>query len=139
MPLLKLWDSYTREQVHDIFSPETAFTPQAGTWGLHGIVRVPERPGTQVFLVTFGQKRGSHLFDESVTDDGVLTWQSQPSQTLTESRIQDFMQHDDRTDSTYLFLRTRDGLPYTYCGTLGYLAHDTEREKPVHFQWQLLD
>lgn len=90
-------------------------------------------------LVTFGQKQGSHLFDESVTDDGILTWQSQPSQTLTESRIQDFMQHDDRTDSIYLFLRTRDDFPHTYCGTLGYLAHDTEREKPVHFQWQLLD
>jgi Protein NO VEIN, C-terminal len=25
------------------------------------------------------------------------------------------------------------------CGVLGYLAHDEERENPVHFQWQLLD
>jgi hypothetical protein len=139
MATLTLWDSYTREQVHGIFSPDTTFTPQAGTWGLQGIVRVPERAGSYVFLVTFGKKQGAHSFDESITDDGVLTWQSQPSQTLTDARIQDFIHHDDRTDSIYLFLRTRADLPYTYCGTVGYLAHDTDREQPVHFQWQLLD
>jgi len=34
MPLLKLHDNYTREEVHNIFSPETIFIPQTGTWGL---------------------------------------------------------------------------------------------------------
>jgi hypothetical protein len=80
VPILNLWDSYTREDVHDIFSPGTPFTPQRGTWGLHGIVQIPERPLSYVFFVTYGQEQAGHAFDESITEDGVLTWQSQPSQ-----------------------------------------------------------
>jgi hypothetical protein len=100
---------------------------------------VPDRPGSYVFFVTFGQIQGEHKFDESITDSGVLTWQSQPRQRLSTPTIQQFIHHDDRTDNIYLFLRTRLDSPYTYCGTLGYLAHDLEREQPVHFQWQLMD
>lgn len=75
---LHLWHDYTREEVHGIFSPNTKFTPQAGTWGLQGIVRVSARPGDWVFFVTFGKEQGEHVFDESITTDGVLSWQSQP-------------------------------------------------------------
>ena len=94
MPTLFVGGTYTREEVHDIFSPATTFTPSAGTWGLAGIVRVPERPGDFVFFVTLGQQQGDHAFDESINVDGVLTWQSQPSQTLTERRIVEFINHE---------------------------------------------
>jgi hypothetical protein len=53
--------------------------------------------------------------------------------------IQELISHDDRTDAIHLFLRTRTNTDYTYCGVLGYLVHDEDREEPVHFQWQLLD
>jgi hypothetical protein len=89
--------------------------------------------------VTFGQSQGDFEFDESITDDGVLTWQSQPKQRLLDATVQDLIHHDDQIDSIYLFLRTRTDRAYTYCGALGYLVHDEEREQPVHFQWQLLD
>jgi hypothetical protein len=45
MPELVLYDHYSREDVHAIFSPDTVFTPQAGTWGLQGVVPIPDRPG----------------------------------------------------------------------------------------------
>lgn len=89
--------------------------------------------------MTFGKAQGAHTFDESVTEDGVLPWQSQPRQRLADATIQEFIQHDDRKNSIYLFLRTRNSGPYTYCGTLGNLSHDSEREMPVHFQWQLME
>jgi hypothetical protein len=92
-----------------------------------------------VFFVTFGRSQGDFTFDESITDDGVLTWQSQPHQLLADSTIQDLIHHDDRIDAIYLFLRTRNRVPYTYCGTLGYLDHDREREQPVYFHWQLMN
>jgi hypothetical protein len=139
MRSLTLWEDYNREEIHDIFSPDTAFQPQTGSWGLWGIVKVPDRPGDYVFMVTFGRSQGSHVFDESITDEGVLTWQSQPSQRLTESRIIDFIHHDERVNTIYLFLRTRDTNPYTYLGPIGYLTHDSTREAPVYFQWQLLE
>ena len=137
MKQLSLYKDYIREDVHDIFAPDTPFTPQTGSWGLHGIVKIPNRPGDFVFFVTYGQRQGEHVFDEGITEDGVLSWQSQPRQSLTNSQIQQFITHDDLTHSIYLFLRTTKDSIYTYLGRLKYLSHDSERENPVYFQWQI--
>ncbi len=139
MKTLRLWELYSRRDVHSIFSPDTKFTPQSGTWGLQGIVRVPGREGDFVFFVTFGKSQGEHLFDESITADGVLSWQSQPSQGFESEIIRALINHDERINNIHLFLRGKSGDEYGYFGTLGYLTHDTQREKPVHFQWQLMD
>jgi hypothetical protein len=136
---LKLYEDYLREEVHDIFAPDVPFTPQAGTWGLQGIVAIPDRPGDYVFFVTLGQRQGEHVFDEGITEDGVLSWQSQPQQDLHDRRIRDFIDHDELKNSIYLFFRTNSRTRYTYLGRLKYLSHDTERQNPVYFQWQLLD
>lgn len=139
MTTLTRWSDYSREDVHSIFSPNTTFTPQAGTWGLQGIVRIPEREGDWVFFVTFGQQQGIHAFDESITDEGVLSWQSQPSQRLDDKIIRALIGHDERVNTIHLFLRTNKRSKYTYLGKLGYQTHDKNREAPVYFQWQLLD
>jgi hypothetical protein len=139
MKTLKLWNFYSRKDVHQIFSPDTRFTPQSGTWGLQGIIKVPDRDGDFVFFVTFGKSQGEHTFDESITADGVLSWQSQPSQSFQSEMIQSFINHDERLNNIHLFLRANSKDEYGYFGTLGYLTHDTQREKPVHFQWQLMD
>jgi hypothetical protein len=139
MKSLELWSEYTREEIHSIFSPDTTFTPQAGTWGILGMIRVPDRQGDWVFLVSLGNQQGEHVFDESITVDGVLSWQSQPRLDLASDAIQSLINHDDRVNNIHLFLRSRKSNPYGYFGCLGYLTHDTEREKPVYFQWQMLD
>ncbi|MBK1726720.1 DUF3427 domain-containing protein [Halorhodospira neutriphila] len=139
MPELKLYAHYDRRSVHSIFSPYTNFTPQAGTWGLQGIIAIPDRPGDFVFFVTFGQAQGDHVFDEGITRDGVLTWQSQPQQTLKSDVIRKLIAHDETKNTIHLFLRTSERRSYTYLGRLKYLSHDASREKPVYFQWQLLD
>lgn len=139
MKSLELWSEYTRKEIHSIFSPDTPFTPQAGTWGLHGMIRVPGRQNDWVFLVSLGNQQGEHIFDESITVDGVLSWQSQPRLDLVSDAIKSLINHDDRVNNIHLFLRTKKSNPYAYFGCLGYLTHDTEREKPVYFQWQVLD
>lgn len=137
--MLKLGAHYEREDVHNIFSPHTEFKPQRGQWGVHGAISIPNRQGDYVFFVTFGQKQADHEFDEYITEQGVLSWQSQPSQTLDEKRIQEWITHDPNVNNIHLFLRTKPRTPYQYFGRLGYLTHDTTREKPVYFQWELLD
>jgi hypothetical protein len=139
MKILRVGDFYNRRDVHGIFSPDTIFTPQAGTWGLQGIVSIPKREGDWVFLVTLGQTQGDHAFDESITTDGVLSWQSQPRQGLENETIKSLIAHDERINNIHLFLRSKAGADYGYFGNLGYLTHDTQRERPVHFQWQLMD
>lgn len=141
---LKLFNSYSRKDVHDIFDPKSPFTPQAGTWGLHGIVKIPKTAKDYVFFVTYGQQQGNHIFDESITEDGVLSWQSQPAQSFDSPDIKNFINHDSAKNNIYLFLRngSKDGnvaKKYTYLGKLAYLNHDKDRIKPVHFQWQLMD
>ena len=139
MKNLKLWEEYTREEIHFIFSPDTKFTPQAGTWGIHGMIKIPDREGDWVFLVTLGNQQGDHIFDESITEDGVLSWQSQPRYDFSSDAIKSLINHDDRVNNIHLFLRAKRNSPYGYFGRLGYLTHDTERQKPVYFQWQILD
>lgn len=139
MKVLKLWESYTREEIHGIFSPETPFTPQAGTWGLHGMIKIPDREGDWVFLVTLGNQQGEHVFDESITKDGVLSWQSQPRLDFSSDAIKSLINHDDQVNNIHLFLRSNKKSSYGYFGRLGYLTHDADRQNPVYFQWQILD
>jgi len=139
MRTLELWSEYSREEVHSIFSPDTDFVPQAGTWGIQGMVRVPDRKNDWVFFVTFGKEQGEHTFDESITEDGVLSWQSQPRYELDSDVIKALINHDESVGNIHLFLRTNKSSKYGYFGKLKYLTHDTEREKPVYFQWQILN
>ena len=140
---LRLFEDYSRSEVHDIFAPNIPFTPGAGAWGMSGIIE--HQPGEFVLFVTFGREQGEHRFEEGVTADGVVTWQSQPNQTLADPQIQRLIAHDPERANVRLFLRTRDRasggapMPYTYLGRLAYLMHDAERERPVHFQWQLIE
>jgi len=141
---LALYEDYTREDVHDVFHPTSLFVPQAGLWGMSGLIEIPGRLGDFVFLVTFGRTQGDHEFDEGISTEGVLRWQSQPSQGLDDVRVQRLIGHDPDRNSVHLFLRTaarRDGMPapYTYLGPLRYDGHDRERSRPVHFRWVLLD
>ncbi|WHY30097.1 DUF3427 domain-containing protein [Bacillus wiedmannii] len=146
MKKLELLDQYTREDIYNIFDGVTPFTPGAGTWGIHGIVKIPDRPREYVFFVTFGQDKLGQEFKESITEKGVLTWQSQKKQGLKHPQILDFISHDHQKQNIYLFLRirkinpkTNKTEPFTYMGRLAYLAHDLEKEHPVLFKWQLLD
>jgi hypothetical protein len=136
---LNKYNKYDRKAIHDIFSPHTTFQPSRGTWGLQGIVKVPNRLKDYVFMVTFEQSPVQYNFDESVTNTGILTWQSQPQQHLEERRILNFINHDHEKDNIYLFLRTNKKSLYTYLGKLAYLSHNPKSEKPVHFKWQILD
>lgn len=138
-PLVK-YGSYTRKEVRDIFSPQTEYVPGAGSWGLKGLIRIPERPNDFVFFVTYGRRQGDHTFDESITEDGILTWQSQPRQKLSSPTMQQLINHNHLQNNIYLFLRTSSkNLTYTYLGRLAYVEHDSEREQPVYFKWQILD
>jgi len=136
---LELGNKFTRKEIHSIFSPDTKFSPGAGYWGIQGMIKVPAREGDWVFIVTIGQHQGDHFFDESITEDGVLSWQSQPRLNLSSDTIKSLINHDDRINNIYLFFREKKDEPYKYLGRLGYLTHDSERENPVYFQWQLLD
>ena len=92
-----------------------------------------------MFFVTFGQKQAEHEFDEAVYENGMLRWQSQPHQTLADPTVQRLIAHNHLENDILLFLRTTTRGPYVFMGFLKYVNHDLERERPVHFHWQILD
>ena len=139
MTRLSLGHEYTRQEVHKFFGGNTNFSRGSGTWGNHGMLRTEQDNLSWVFYVTLGQKQGAHQFDEGVSDQGVLTWQSQPSLALDNKKILDLINFDQDEHNIYLFIRRNGKEDYRYLGRLGYLAHNPDIEKPVYFEWQLLD
>jgi hypothetical protein len=135
--MLTLYQQYSRSEVQRLFDKDYNFQASRGTWGLQGVVRVPNRPNDWVFFVSYGQSQSGHSFDEGITPEGVLTWQSQPSQGLLDARVQQWITQDTNVDRIYLFLRPNKKSDYYYLGNLSYITHDTEREKPVWFQFQI--
>jgi hypothetical protein len=135
---LVLFKEYSREEVHDIFSPETKFTKSTGTWGLQGIVNIS---GTKdyVFFVTYGQSQSGHEFVEGIDENGFLEWQSQPQQDFDNKHVINFINHDENTNDIHLFLRSNKLDKYKYMGLLKYIDHNREKTKPVYFKWQLLN
>ncbi len=92
-----------------------------------------------VLFVNFTQHYTT-VFDESISLDGVLTWQSQPSQDLNSTVIQELIAHEELGGKIYFFLqphKTNTKSYYYYMGELVYKAHDEQKLKPVHFKWVL--
>ncbi len=132
------YKSYDREAVAAALEPAYHFKPQVGSWGISGIVRFGSGPN-YAFFVSFGQKQADHEFDEAVYDNGIVRWQSQPQQKLSDPVIQSLIAHDHLRHDIILFLRTSRGVPYVFLGFLKYVNHDAEREQPVNFHWEILD
>jgi len=125
------YETYNREEIHDIFDPYTVFF--SGSWGMHRMIKIPDREHDYVFLVTLGIK--SHL-----SEDGILTWQS-PNKLFKNEHIQNLINHNHLIDNIYLFLTNNSKPPFkfVYLGRLAYVSHDIEMENPVYFKWQILD
>lgn len=136
---LTRYNKYSREDLHNLSGIDKEFKKGSGKWGLQGIVQIPDTKNDFVFFVTFGHEEGGHIFQEGIDKNGVLTWQSQPQQMLHHKRIKEFINHNPGESNIYLLLRTHKSYDYTYLGLLEYLSHDNKREKPVWFQWQIID
>ena len=102
-------------------------------------MKIPDNDLGYVFFVTFGQIIGDHTFDEWITEDGFLSWQSQPRQKLLSPVIQQLIRLNHPADAIHLFLRTQKRDLYRYYGRLSYEKHDPRKERPVYFLWRLLD
>lgn len=130
---------YTREEVNKIFAPEIEYTGH-GTWGQHGFINIKSSPNDFIFYVNLTGSNFDYEFDEYITEDGVLTWQSQRRHKLDHRYMQSLINHNHEVDNIYLFVKKKDKSKneYMYMGKLAYLTHDNQKEKPVHFKFSLL-
>ena len=98
MPELVLYDDYSREDVHQ----SSRLTQPLRRKQALGDFKVSSR--YRIVLATlssvnFGQTQGEHVFDEGITEEGVLTWQSQPQQDLNDKRIEQSIRRNEFENS----------------------------------------
>jgi hypothetical protein len=137
MKKLTVNNIYSREEVKNILDPHATYTPGAGTWGIHGVINIKQEYKRFVFFVTYGSKQGAHAFDEGISKDGLVKWQSQPSQHLKEERIVRWVGQKDNGCDIHLFVRNNKKKPFIYIGEIDYLDHNKELERPVWFTFKV--
>ncbi|WP_168929219.1 DUF3427 domain-containing protein [Crenobacter intestini] len=136
-PVLQRYQRYSRHDISQLFEPGCIFTPGAGRWGISGIVDSPKGSGHFVFLVTLGEPTEGNPYQDSITEDGYLIWESQNRHDFHSSVIQQLLQHDPNQRNIHLFLRGNRTDRYAYMGVLAYHQHDPQLVRPVHFIWQI--
>lgn len=133
---LFLYGIYSREQLNKIFDPEIAFTRGAGRWGASGIVPNAPRTGDFTFIVTLEDKK---KYEDYITADGYIFWESQEQQTPDSKQIKAFCRHDENQNMIYLFMRVSKSDDYTFFGPLAFEDWDPNTSRPVHFKWKFLN
>lgn len=126
---------YEREDIARIFEPGAKFTRGAGRWGMPGIVESPPNSGDFVLMVTLGKPVEGNPYQDALTLDGRLIWESQTQQGFESPAIKKLLVHDATVNNIHLFLRSRKGDKYVYLGLLSYFSHDPSKQNPVHFIW----
>jgi len=133
---LVLHKEYTREDISRILDPQYKFVKGGGRWGITGIINNKPNDGDVVIITTIGNYDGNP-YKDSITEDGYLRWQSQKQQKPTDKSIIELSEFDSSQNNLHLFLRTSEGVPYTYMGTLTFHDWDPLSTKPVNFIWRL--
>ena len=137
--ILEKYHEYTRKDVHEIFDKNSPFTLKSGTWGIRGIISHPSNLDDFIFFVTFGRSDLGFTFEESVTESGILTWQSEPKQKLNDPTIQRLIHHDYRKNSIHLFLKHGRDQNLVISGTWLTSVTIMSTKKQLFFKWQILD
>lgn len=135
---LKLHKEYSRKEVHDIFSPTTPFYPQAGQWGMNGVVRISKGIDDFVFFINL-DKESKYAGRQEIRADGILKWNAPAEQDIGSPLIQTLTKHTHPKNKIYLFVRTAFKREFTYLGNIKYQSHDPESMHPIEFKWKLVD
>ena len=130
---LTLYKEYSRKEVQLILEPGANFTPGSGVWGLQGIINIRSKFEQFVFFVTYGRQQSGHIFEEGISKNGVLSWQSQPSQSLEERRVKRWINQKTNKCKIFLFVRNDKTKPYIFLGDIKYSSHDKVRENRFGF------
>lgn len=138
-PALRRYQQYDRYAISQLFEPGCSFSRGSGRWGIPGIVETPKDSGHFVFLVTLGEPVEGNPYQDAITADGYLVWESQTRHDFESKVIQKLLVHNEQQHNVHLFLRPTSNSDYFYMGLLAYHSHDAHKTNPVHFVWRVLN
>ena len=132
MPKLEKYQKYSRSDIHQIFKVENPFDQIWKMWGIINLGKYKkEMDGDFIFFVTIGSSVDGKEWDEGITSNGVVSWQSQNQNSLTSPNTLKFIKHDEQINNIYYFYRQNAVDLYKYLGKLKYLNHDKENPSGV--------
>ena len=137
MDRLKVGREYYRRELHGIFNCPSVFKVGEGAWAVQRIVPVPNQANDFIFFETLDHDQVLSDIETGISENGILTWHSHPSQSLKNNMIFNWIEHDEEVNKLHLFVNKSKKDKYTYLGTLSYITHDNERQNPVWFKFQL--
>jgi hypothetical protein len=132
---LKIWQSYSREEIPALFGLEFS----TAIWN-KGFVT---RPGHIFLLVTLDKSGHAKEFQyrDRFISRSEFEWQSQNQTTQRSADGRDIQNHAERNIKVHLFVRTQKkrpgggSAPFVYCGDARFQSW--EGEKPITVRWQL--
>ncbi|HGM5493644.1 TPA: DUF3427 domain-containing protein, partial [Serratia fonticola] len=134
-----LLSKYNRKDISQLFEPGSKFTVGSGRWGISGIIKLKNDTDDLVFIVTIEKPHSGNPYEDSLTDDGLLYWETQKKMDVDSLFVNRLRAHDHNTSNIHLFLRYQDKTDYTYLGLLAYEWYDQFSTEPVRFKWRLLN
>jgi len=132
-----LFKQYKRKDICHLFEPNAVFTPKTGRWGIQGIVKLNNATDDLVFMVSLEKPHEGNPYHDYLSEDGVLSWQTQSRTKISDPFVQRLIAHDPDVSNIHLFLRSAKREAYSYLGLLDYQWHDEQTTQPVHFEWRL--
>lgn len=138
---LRLYKSYSRDELSSIYDPDMPFTNGSGKWGLSGIISNVPRKSDYILIVTLGSESGN-TYNDYMTEDGCFFWKSQNKHTQECNVIRDLICSNPEQNTVLLFMRTKvNGKieKYTFFGPLAFDNWNKNSNKPVEFQWRFMN
>lgn len=134
-----LLSKYNRKEISQLFEPGSKFTVGSGRWGISGIIKLKNETDDLIFIVTIEKPHSGNPYEDSLTDDGLLHWETQKKMDIDSVFVNRLRAHDHNTSNIHLFLRYQEKTDYTYLGLLAYEWYDQFSTEPVRFKWRLLN
>lgn len=134
-----LLSKYNRKEISQLFEPDSKFTAGSGRWGISGIIKLKNDTDDLIFIVTIEKPHSGNPYEDSLTDDGLLLWETQKKMDVDSLFVNRLRAHDHNASNIHLFLRYQEKTDYTYLGLLAYEWYDQFSTEPVRFKWRLLN
>ena len=133
----KLYEEYSREEVHNAFGDSAKYVAGAGVWGRSGVIK-PKLPEDvyALFCLIKPDTQGIRL--QYIDPSGEFHWVSQQSMYPGERKLSNMISASRGNSNVLLFAKPSAGPRYTYLGRLSYISVDENSIKPTIVTWKML-
>ena len=132
----KLYEKYSRRDVHAVFSDGTRYAEGGGVWGRSGVIK-PKGYGNAYILFCLIKPRLVARSAQFIGANGYFRWISQPSMSPESQKFQSLVQAGKGESPVLLFAKAAAGPLYSYIGRLEYVSYDKATSKPVYVEWKI--